>query len=278
MNAADMTRRSRRMFIIDFGVEMSEAEAAAFEAPFEYARAKVRPERVKNKRAVYAAKWWLHVEPRPALRAALAPLARFLITPRVAKHRLFEWASRPLLPDCQLIVFARDDDYFFGVLQSHAHELWALGKGTRLETRPRYTPTSTFETFPFPWPLNTPDAKLTAAQAKARDAVAAAAKALNDERSRWLNPPELLKTAPPLAPGQPEQRVAKDETAAKELKKRTLTGLYNARPTWLDLLHKKLDVAVFAAYGWPADISDEDILAKLLALNAERSRGAKKKA
>ncbi len=59
--------------------------------------------------------------------------------------------------------------------------------------------------------------------------------------------------------------------AESELKKRTLTNLYNARPTWLDNAHKKLDAAVFAAYGWSADISDEDILKNLLALNLERS-------
>ena len=81
-------------------------------------------------------------------------------------------------------------------------------------------------------------------------AIAQAAKELNDKRETWLNPPGL---------------------AEKELKKRTLTNLYNARPTWLDLAHKKLDAAVFAAYGWPADLSDEEILERLLALNLERA-------
>ncbi len=65
--------------------------------------------------------------------------------------------------------------------------------------------------------------------------------------------------------------VARDEECAKELRKRTLTNLYNERPTWLDLAHRKLDEAVFAAYGWPADLSDDDLLARLLALNLERA-------
>jgi hypothetical protein len=65
--------------------------------------------------------------------------------------------------------------------------------------------------------------------------------------------------------------IPRDEASAKELKKRTLTNLYNQRPAWLDLAHKKLDEAVFAAYGWPADISDDDLLAKLLELNLERA-------
>ena len=63
----------------------------------------------------------------------------------------------------------------------------------------------------------------------------------------------------------------RDADCAAKLKKRTLTNLYNDRPPWLDLAHKKLDAAVAAAYGWPADLSDEQILEKLLALNLERA-------
>lgn len=276
MNSMDLTRRTRGMFIIDFGVTMSKEDAALYEAPFEYVVANIKDERAKNNRAVYREKWWIHVEPRPALRKATAPMRRFILTPTTAKYRTFAWGCRPLLPDHKLIVIAREDAYAFGVLHSRVHEYWSLRKIARqgVGNDPVYAPTFAFENFAFPWPLNTPDAKLTTAQAAARDTIAAAAKELDDVRSRWLNPPELLKTAPPLAPGLPEQLVAKDETAAKELKKRTLTGLYNARPTWLDLLHRKLDAAVVAAYGWPEDISDEDILAKLLALNAERCGAA----
>jgi len=83
-------------------------------------------------------------------------------------------------------------------------------------------------------------------------AIAAAAKELVEMRDRWLNPQ-----------GLPEA----------ERKKRTLTNLYNARPTWLDLAHKKLDAAVFAAYGWSSTLSDEQILEKLLALNLARAGG-----
>jgi len=63
--------------------------------------------------------------------------------------------------------------------------------------------------------------------------------------------------------------VPKDEDCAKQLKKRTLTNLYNERPTWLDLAHRQLDEAVFAAYGWDAGMSDDELLAKLLALNLQ---------
>jgi hypothetical protein len=62
-----------------------------------------------------------------------------------------------------------------------------------------------------------------------------------------------------------------DDSTAEKPATRTLTILYNERPTWLDLAHKRLDEAVFAAYGWPADLTDDDLLTRLLALNLERA-------
>lgn len=273
MNSMDLTRRSREMCIIDFGIGTTEAEASLYEAPFEFIRKHVKPVRLENARAAYAARWWIHVEPRPALRKAIMGLSRFILTPTTARHRVFAWGRDPLLPDHKLIVIARDDDYTFGVLHSRAHERWSLRVIGRqgVGNDPVYAPTFAFEPFPFPWPLNTPEDRLSPAQKTARDAIAAAAKDLDAARSRWLNPPELLATEPGAAPAWPDRMVPKDAAAATELKKRTLTNLYNARPGWLDLAHKKLDAAVLAAYGWPDDITDADILAKLLALNHQRS-------
>jgi hypothetical protein len=127
-------------------------------------------------------------------------------------------------------------------------------------------------------------------------AIAAAAKALNELRERWLNPPEWTVEKILEFPGSvggpwaryidkssivnPKSQIGqvryprlepRDADCAAKLKKRTLTNLYNERPAWLDLAHKKLDAAVAAAYGWPADLSDEAILEKLLALNLERA-------
>jgi type II restriction/modification system DNA methylase subunit YeeA len=272
MNAMDMTRRSREMFIIDFGVDRPEQDAAQYEAPFEYVKKHVQEAR-SNSRTTEEF-WYQHERARPDMRAALAPLSRFIITPRTAKHRVFGWAQRPTLPDCQLITIAREDDFAFGVLHSRVHEVWSLATIRRqgVGNDPVYAPSFAFEPFPFPWPLNTPDAKLTKAQVQHRNSIAAAAKALDDVRSRWLNPPELLKAEPAFAPGLPKRLAPKDPAAATELKKRTLTNLYNARPAWIENLHRALDRAVLAAYGWPEDISDEQILANLLVLNAERSQ------
>ena len=184
------------------------------------------------------------------MRAALRPLQRFIATPIVSKHRLFTWLSPPTLPDGALTIIARDDAYAFGVVHSRAHELWSLRMGTTLEDRPNYTPTSTFETFPFPWPLDTPDEALTDEQRAHRDAIGEAARALDEARRRWLNPPELVREAPDVVPSLPPRLLPVDDDAERDLRKRTLTKLYNDRPAWLAHLHTALDAAVFAAYGW----------------------------
>jgi type II restriction/modification system DNA methylase subunit YeeA len=151
-NGMDVTRRARDMWIIDFGWEMSEREAALFQDPFAHASSNVKATRLTNRRLAYAKYWWRHVEPRPAMWAAIGRLDRYIATPRIAKHRVFVWIDRRICPDCQLIVVARDDDTTFGILQSRFHEAWSLGCGTWLGVGndPRYTPTTTFETFPFP--------------------------------------------------------------------------------------------------------------------------------
>ena len=376
INGIDLTRRPRDMWIIDFGVQSPVESASQYEIPFEHVVRKVRPERERNKRDAYRKRWWIHVEPRPALHESLHPMSRFVVTVRVSKHRLFLWFEAPTLPDSATFAFACSDDCFFGVLHSRIHEVWALRMGTQLETRPRYTPTSCFETFPLPecvWttgdcgagvPPASGKADVSSAARKSRkkntveaasrrfsttdrpttsqttrrdaastspsgtpapeaDAIAVAAKELDELRNRWLNPPEWTKTeilefpgsvdgpwaryvdpatVSPLPLGEgPGVRAArrrasphpsplpagegtssigtvrwprivpKDADCAESLKKRTLTNLYNQRPTWLAQAHEKLDEAVFAAYGWDSNLSDEQLLERLLQLNLERS-------
>lgn len=251
VNARDVVQRSGKKWIVDFGVGMSEVEAAQFEAPFEHVRAVVLPERLTNRRESYRLKWWQHGEARPAMRTALAGLSRFLVTPRVSKHRLFLWLPGDVLPGNKLAVFARDDDYFFGMLHSRAHEVWSLRMGAwqGVGNDPVYQNTACFETFPLPWPPGeepTDDPRVIA--------IGEAAAALNELRERWLNPPGIGET---------------------ELKTRTLTNLYNQRPTWLQHAHASLDRAAWASYGWddpdPAAVDEDTILSRLLALNLERA-------
>ena len=266
VNGRDVTGRRRGQWIIDFGCDMEEEAAARFEKPFEYLLAHVKPfrDRRPDGRIMYAdsSKYplWQLWCPRPKMREALSPLGRYLATPRVTKYRLFVWLSVKCLSDAQLIVFARQDDHFLGVLHSSVHELWARRMGTQLreaESGFRYTPTTCFETFPLPW---TPGEEPTDDPLYRR--ISAAAKALDAERERWLNPPEWIE---PLAAtvdmaddlsdvpksAQPLVRQSAIQAAAAgdpRLRERTLTNLYNERPTWLRLAHLELDRAVLAAY------------------------------
>ena len=147
INGIDITRRPQNKWIIDFGIEMSEEQASLYEVPFEYVRDHVRPARQKNERSWNRKEWWIHYAPRPAMRDALSTFNRFIVTATVAKYRLFVFVKQSTIPDHQLIVFARDDHYFLGVLQSSFHELWALRMGTSLEDRPRYTPRQPLKPF-----------------------------------------------------------------------------------------------------------------------------------
>jgi type II restriction/modification system DNA methylase subunit YeeA len=270
-NGLDIARRSRDMWIIDFGWDLSEREAALFEAPYQYVREHVFPERSKNRRDSYRLRWWRHVEPRPALLSKLSKLERYIATPTVAKHRLFVWLDRAVLPDHQLIAIARDDDVTFGILHSRFHESWALRLGTSLEDRPRYTPTTTFETFPFPDNLTPRIARENFVNDQHAAAIAKASKRLVELRNNWLNPPDLVRIEPEVAFGYPDRALPKDTIAAAKLRERTLTNLYNERPHWLAEAHRDLDAVVAAAYGWPTEIAEEDFLRELIDLNLARS-------
>ncbi len=349
LNGQDINRRTRWQWTIDFGAESQQETAAQYELPFQFLDKTARPIRAKNRREAYARNWWIYAESRPAMREALRGKNHFLATCMVAKHRIFTWLDSVCLPANVVIVFGRADDFFFGVLNSRLHLLWADSQGTQLrekESGSRYTPTTCFETFPFPFPddlqppppaviassSSKPDTDRTYAENLAaknyfmgkeesppygsssrheqahlsdsalvlphseidqhRAAIAAAAKELNELRERWLNPQEWTVERVLEFPGSADGPWARyvlapdkngigtvryprleprDADCAAKLKKRTLTSLYNERPVWLDLAHKKLDVAVAAAYGWSSDLSDEQILQRLLALNLERA-------
>jgi type II restriction/modification system DNA methylase subunit YeeA len=247
INASDITGRPRNRWTVDFGVDMPLEEAAQYERPFEHVVRAVKPARDKSSEPSLREQWWLMARPRPAMRKALSGLQNYIATPRVAKHRLFVLQDVNTIPDSRIVVIARDDYYFLGLLHSRPHELWTLRTASRhgVGNDPTYNAQSCFETFPFPWPpgKEPPDDPRV-------EAIAAAARELNEKREAWLNPPGLSE---------------------KELKQRTLTNLYNQMPTWLRLLNARLDRAVLDAYGWPHDLSDEAVLERLLALNLERA-------
>lgn len=277
-NGKDLTSRSRDFWVVDFA-SLDENSASLYEIPFEYARQVVRPVRIENRRARRAELWWQHGENGTGWRRQVLGKFRFIATSQVSKHRFFVWLDATIQPHQTVIAIARDDDTSFGILHSSFHEFWALRMGTSLEDRPRYTPSTTFETFPFPEGL-TPNIPASdyAADPRARKIAAAAAR-LNELRENWLNPPDLVKRVPEVVPGYPDRILPVSELAEKELKKRTLTNLYNARPAWLGNAHKALDEAVAEAYGWGDDwregkLTEDEILSRLFRLNQERSSAA----
>ena len=272
VNGMDLTRRLRGKWIVDYGWTMSEIEAALYEAPFQWIKERVHPMRQRNRREAYRRNWWRHVEPRPGMWRGVDGFSRYIATPMVAKHRLFVWCDARICPDHQLVVIARDDDTTFGILHSRFHELWSLRLGTWLGkgNDPRYTATTTFQTFPFPNGL-TPDIPAADYADDPRAiAIAEAARRLVERRDRWLNPPEWVEWVEEPVAGYPKRPMPTKAAPVRELRRRTLTNLYNERPQWLVDAHGALDAAVAKAYGWPTDFSETAALRELLELNSTR--------
>jgi type II restriction/modification system DNA methylase subunit YeeA len=128
-NGNEVTGRWSDKWIIDFGVDLTERKASLYEAPFAYVVEAVRSRRAGLREVRADKQYWLHQRPRPEMRRAVSPLARYIVTPRVAKHRLFVWLNRCILPDSRLVVIAREDETTFGILHSRFHELWTLRLG-----------------------------------------------------------------------------------------------------------------------------------------------------
>lgn len=191
----------------------------------------------------------------------------------VSSYRTFDFLPSSVLPDQKLVVFARSDFAFLGMLHSRIHDVWTeatcswIGAGNDVT----YSNTAVFETFPFPDGL-TPAQTEEQWRANPRGtAVAAATEALITLRNSWLFPEGLTSVVAEVVEGYPERVIPVDERAANELAQRTLGQLYAHPPAWLVDAHRLLDEAVAAAYGWSADLADSEILARLLALNLERS-------
>ena len=216
------------------------------------------------------------------MRAAIGQIPRYIVTPEVHTLRAFRWADGKILPDCKIIVISKDDHCTFGILSSCFHENWAKFNGGVRGAGRTYTPTTTFETFPFPEGLtpNVPAADYASDPRAQR--IAAAARKLDELRNNWLNPPDLVDIVPEVYPTAemlaagaekiyPDRIMPKTADAAAKLRERTLTNLYNQRPQWLANAHDDLDRAVAAAYGWPEDIHIDEALGKLLELNLGRA-------
>ena len=256
-NGRDMTSHPRNVMVIDlFGLNADDARQR-FPEVYQHVVATVKPGRDSNNRESYRANWWIFGEPRADLRPALSGLPRYLVTPVTQKHRTFEFLPGAILPDDALMVIAEADAYYLGVLHARPFAIWFGENSSTLENRPRFIKSNCFDPFPFP-----------AADDLQKQRIRVIAEDLDAHRKR------VLADHPHL----------------------TLTGLYNVleklkggvAPDALDAadrrifddglvlilkeLHDNLDAAVAEAYGWPVDLSDDELLARLVALNKERAK------
>ena len=252
-NGRDLLQHSRDAMVIDlFGLDEKQVRTR-FPEVYQHLLTSVKPERDQNRRATYKNIWWVHGEPRREMRPALAGLPRYIATVETAKHRIFQFLDAAILPDNMLVAIGSDDAFMLGVLSSNVHCDWALGMGGTLEDRPRYNKSQIFDPFPFP---------------DASDGQRAVIAELADELD------------------------ATRKTALAETPGLTMTGIYNlreklragagldpadqrrataARAAIIDRLHQQLDGAVADAYGWPVDLTAGEIVARLVALNAQRA-------
>lgn len=232
-------RQAPRRWCIDFGLRRLE-DAQRYPLALEKLRRDVKPDRDENARAAYRQRWWLFGEPCPDLRRAIAPLSRHIVGLSTGKRPAFTWSTPSVSMNNSTVVFAYSDDLAMGVLTSRAHGAWAWAHASTLETRLRYTPSSVFETYPWPYP--TTDVQ--------RERVADATRRLLARRTEIC--------------------------AAEQI---GLTKLYNAVDdgAWTDLkaLHRELDEAVADCYGWPRSIAQDDaeIVRRLTALNRDIAEG-----
>ncbi|HEY0028850.1 MAG TPA: DNA methyltransferase [Allosphingosinicella sp.] len=254
-NGRDLTGRVRKVLVIDlFGREEAEVRRRYPEV-YQHLLRTVKPERDANNRATYRTNWWIFGEPRRELRPALAGLPRYIATVETAKHRVFQFLGASILPDNMLVCIASPDPYVLGVLSWKGSAAWALQSGGWLGigNDPRYSKSRTFD--PFPFPDATP---------YQRTRIGEIAEELDATRKTVLadHPDLTLTTLYNL-----REKTEKSEALSAKEEDQRMRG----RVDIIAELHDRLDAAVAEAYGWPATLSDEEIVTRLVALNAERA-------
>ena len=218
--------------ILDFYFDRLE-DASRYPAALERVRRLVKPHRDGAKRKAYRERWWRLEEPIVSMRAALAPLQRFIACPAQAKRFYMIWCEPTWCPSNLTSVFAFDDDYSMGVLQSSIHTRWATGQSTTLETRPRYTNLSFAS---FPWP----------SRGDIDQTIGSLADAIVRRRSEICLEREI---------GLTKLYNEVDDGAYADLRK----------------LHEQLDEAVAAAYGWPKTAAHDPAESNRLLLELNRA-------
>jgi hypothetical protein len=255
---ADLVKKPEVRFIIDFN-DLTERQAREeYPRLYQIVLNRVKPERdakaAQSKDAAdYARRWWQYAKPRQLLRPAIFSIPRYIATCRTAKHRVFLFLSSVVLPDAKIVAIGLDDAYYLGVMSSRLHVSWSLKTGAFLEDRPNYNHSDCFAKFPFP-----------ACTDEHKGKIRELGEQLDAHRKRQqaahagLTITDMYNALEKLRKG--EEFTAKDKRVHEQ-------GLVSV----LKQIHDDLDAAVAEAYGWPADLSDEEILRRLVELNAQRA-------
>lgn len=254
-NGRDLTARPRGVMVIDlFPLDETEIRAQ-FPAVFQWVYDRVKPERDHNNRKSYRESWWIFGEPRRELRPALEGLSRYIATVETSKHRFFQFLDAEIRPDNKLITVGHDDAFVLGVLSSRIHVTWALASKTRLGVGndPVYAKTLCFDPFPFP---DAPE--------KLKAKIRALGEQLDAHRKSVLEKHKHLTMTGLYNVLEKLRASAALTDAEKDIYESGLVGV-------LREIHDDLDAAVAEAYGWPADLSGDEILVRLVALNHERA-------
>ncbi len=265
-NGRDIAHRSRGLFVLDFFGLTEEQLRFCYPYAYQFLYLSVKAEREKvaamsNSKDVkdYARNWWIFGKPRPELRLAIERLARYIATVDTARHRVFQFLESRVICDDKSVVVATDDAYMLGILSARVHLIWSLRAGGWLGVGNDsvYTKTRTFDPFPFP---ATDDLRKQKIRGLAEELDAYRKRVLAEHPHLTLtglyNVLERLRAGVAPADLEPAERRIFDDGLVLILKE----------------LHDKLDVAVADAYGWPADLADEEILARLVALNRDRAK------
>lgn len=255
-NGRDLADRSRGLQVIDF-FGWDEAEARRrHPLLFQHLLETVKPERDRNNRASYRDNWWVFGEPRRDLRDALEGLRRYIVTVETAKHRWFRFMEASTLPDNKLVVIASEDPFVLGVLSSRQHRAWFAANAGRIgeyEREAVYVKGVCFDAFPFPDPNGALAAEIGML---AEELDAARARALYDGDSLTMT--GLYNARARIGRGEP---LSDSERAIYE----------QGRVGIMDHLHQRLDQLVSRAYGWPDDLTDSQIVERLIGLNQARA-------
>ena len=252
-NGRDLTARPRGVMVIDlFGLTEDEAKQA-FPAIYQHVLDNVKPERDQNNRESYRRNWWIHGEPRRDMRFVLEGLPRYIVTVETTKHRVFQFLNASVLPDNMLIAIGIDDAALLSVLSSRINVVWSLAQGGDLGPTPRYNKSRCFD--PFPFPEFTEDQKIH---------LRALGEEIDTHRKRQQAAHSKLTLTQMYNVLEKHRAGESVEGKDREIYDQGLIGI-------LKNLHDQIDAAVAEAYGWPVDLSDDDILFRLVALNKKRA-------